>query len=62
MGFDLLSAVVTAISFACFIGIMVWAYSKSAAKGFEEAELLPFQEDEQPGGTISNSRPQGFQS
>jgi cytochrome c oxidase cbb3-type subunit 4 len=60
--FDFLSAVITAVSFVCFIGIMVWAYSRSARKGFEEAELLPFQEDEQPGGTISNSRTQGFQS
>jgi cytochrome c oxidase cbb3-type subunit 4 len=63
VNFDLLSAVVTAVSFVCFLGIMVWAYSRSARKGFDEASLLPFQEDERMGdSTVSNSRTQGGQS
>lgn len=37
---------VTVIGFACFIGICLWAFSKHARKGFDEAAMLPFTEDD----------------
>jgi len=30
------------------LGIAIWAYSGRARKGFDEAALLPFSEDELP--------------
>lgn len=39
--------VITVLGFLCFIGICVWAFSKRAKKGFEEAANLPFTEDEE---------------
>ena len=36
----------TVLGFLCFIGICLWAYSRHAKKGFEEASQLPFTEDE----------------
>ena len=35
----------TLVSFATFIGILVWAYSRRNAKGFEEASKLPFEQE-----------------
>ncbi|MDL9999272.1 cbb3-type cytochrome c oxidase subunit 3 [Variovorax sp. J22P240] len=35
----------TLASFACFIGILAWAFSGRRAKAFEEAARLPFEED-----------------
>ncbi|MBV8620862.1 MAG: CcoQ/FixQ family Cbb3-type cytochrome c oxidase assembly chaperone [Curvibacter sp.] len=35
----------TLASFVTFIGIMVWAYSRSNAKSFQEAAQLPFEQD-----------------
>jgi cytochrome c oxidase cbb3-type subunit 4 len=35
----------TLASFATFIGILVWAYSRRNAKAFDEAARLPFEED-----------------
>lgn len=37
---------VTVLGFACFLGICFWAYSKHSRKGFEEASMLPFTEDD----------------
>lgn len=37
--------VVTLLSFAMFIGIMVWAYSSKNASEFDEAGKLPFDQD-----------------
>lgn len=39
---------VTVLGFLCFVGICVWAYSKHAKKGFDEAAKLPFTEDDLP--------------
>jgi len=39
-------AVLTVLGFAGFVGIVVWAYSRSAKKGFDEAEALPFADDQ----------------
>lgn len=41
-------AVITVLVVVCFIGITLWAYSGRARKGFDEAALLPFSEDELP--------------
>lgn len=46
MDVNMLHSVVTALSLFCFVAIMLWAFSKSARKGFDEAAQLPFSEDE----------------
>jgi cytochrome c oxidase cbb3-type subunit IV len=35
-------------TFAIFVGILVWAFGRKRTKAFEEAALLPFQEDDEP--------------
>jgi cytochrome c oxidase cbb3-type subunit 4 len=40
--------VVTVLGFVCFIAITLWAFSGRARKGFDEAALLPFSEDDLP--------------
>ncbi|PQA83264.1 MULTISPECIES: cbb3-type cytochrome c oxidase subunit 3 [unclassified Limnohabitans] len=40
-----LRAATTVISFAVFIGIIVWAYSKRNKEDFEEASKLPLDQD-----------------
>ena len=35
----------TLLSFACFIGIAVWAYSGRNKQRFDEAAQLPFEQD-----------------
>ena len=37
----------TIVGFIAFIAIVVWAYSKSAKKGFKEASELPFADDQE---------------
>ncbi len=50
----------TVISFLVFVAIVVWAYSRGARSGFDEAAQLPFKDDCAPrqGGPLSeeNSR------
>ena len=41
---DLRSAV-TVISLLTFVGIVAWAWSRRNKAGFEEAALLPFQDE-----------------
>jgi cytochrome c oxidase cbb3-type subunit 4 len=41
-----LRSLVTVLAFASFVGIVLWAYSGRARRGFEEAARLPFEEDE----------------
>ncbi|MEN9711897.1 MAG: hypothetical protein RLY90_158 [Pseudomonadota bacterium] len=40
-----LRAITTVISFAVFIGILVWAFSKRNKENFDEAAKLPFDQD-----------------
>lgn len=40
-----LRSVVTVLSFATFIGIVWWAYSRRSKQRFEEAARLPFADD-----------------
>ena len=41
-----LDAVITVVSFATFIGIVMWTYSGARKAAFEETALLPFTDDE----------------
>ena len=45
MDITTLRIVATLASFATFIGILVWAYSRRNAKAFEGAAQLPFEQD-----------------
>lgn len=46
MDINILRSAVTVIAFACFLGIVWWAYSARSRQGFEEAAQLPFSDDE----------------
>ena len=48
MDINTLRSLVTVLTFVSFVGIVIWAYSGRARRGFEEAAQLPFDED---GGT-----------
>ncbi|MDD3354736.1 cbb3-type cytochrome c oxidase subunit 3 [Zoogloea sp.] len=54
--------VVTVLGFVCFIAISLWAYSKRASKGFEEAALLPFGEDDLPSPATGRQTKEGNQN
>jgi len=45
MDITTLRTLATLVSFATFIGILVWAYSRRRAEGFDEASRLPFEQD-----------------
>ena len=45
MDLNYVRAVLTLLGFIGFIGIVAWAYSKGARKGFKEASELPFADD-----------------
>lgn len=47
----LLHTIFTLLLFAVFIGICVWAWSKSQQKAFKEASMLPFADEEQASST-----------
>lgn len=57
MDIDSVRSLVTALGFVCFVAIGVWAFSRSAKKSFDEAAMLPFQEDDEV-GSDSASRSQ----
>jgi cytochrome c oxidase cbb3-type subunit 4 len=60
MDINTVRSLVTAGSFCCFVAIVLWAYSKSAKKGFEEAAMLPFQDEEELGQVpVSRSKTEG---
>ena len=40
-------AVLTLLGFLGFIGIVAWAYSKSAHQGFKQASELPFADEKE---------------
>jgi cytochrome c oxidase cbb3-type subunit 4 len=54
--YSLVSIVTTVLSFAAFLGIVAWAYSKRRAPGFEEAAQAPFALPDETGrdGGIGN--------
>lgn len=45
MDIGLLRSMVTVVSLCVFVGIVVWAFSRSNRAQFEEAAKLPFGED-----------------
>ncbi len=45
MDITTLRIIATLVSFATFIGILGWAYSRRRAEAFEEASRLPFEQD-----------------
>lgn len=49
MDINVLRGVITAVSFATFIGIVVWAWSSRRKERFEEAANLPFADDDRSG-------------
>jgi cytochrome c oxidase cbb3-type subunit 4 len=36
---------VTVLAFVTFVGICFWAYSRGAKRGFDQARMLPFADD-----------------
>ena len=46
MDANLLRAIITALSFLVFVGIVVWAYSARTKARFDEAAQLPFADDD----------------
>lgn len=45
MDITTLRIVATLASFATFIGILVWAFSRRRSQAFEDASRLPFEQD-----------------
>lgn len=45
MDVNLLRSVITAVLFAVFIGIVLWAWSKGRSADFEAAARLPLDDD-----------------
>ena len=45
MDTNTLRSLATEVSFVTFLGIVVWAWSRSNARDFEEAANLPFEQD-----------------
>ena len=41
-------SIMTVLVVICFVAITAWAYSSKARKGFDEAALLPFSDDDLP--------------
>jgi cytochrome c oxidase cbb3-type subunit IV len=54
-----LRSIITLLGLVCFIGICVWAYSKHAKAGFDEAAQLPFTEDDAPTDKASGPATKG---
>jgi len=57
MDINTLRTVITVVSFVTFVGIVLWAYSGSARRRFEEAARLPFTEEEGAPLTGGETRP-----
>jgi cytochrome c oxidase cbb3-type subunit 4 len=49
MDINLIREAVTVLSFAMFIGIVLWAWSSRNKGQFDEAARLPFTEDDDAG-------------
>jgi cytochrome c oxidase cbb3-type subunit 4 len=55
---DLRSAV-TVVSLTVFLGLVIWAWSRARARDFQEAAMLPFEDELEPTqqGTRTGGRP-----
>ena len=49
MDINVLRGVIAAVSFATFIGIVIWAWAPRRKQRFEEAANLPFADDDRAG-------------
>ncbi len=49
MDINVLRGVIAAVSFATFIGIVLWAWSSRRKESFDEAAQLPFADDDRCG-------------
>jgi cytochrome c oxidase cbb3-type subunit 4 len=45
MDVNTLRSIVTVVTFACFIGIVLWAWSGRNRAEFDKAAQLPFEQD-----------------
>ncbi|MDR2688871.1 MAG: cbb3-type cytochrome c oxidase subunit 3 [Azoarcus sp.] len=45
---NVLRSIVVVVGLLCFLGICIWAYSKHARAGFDEAAQLPLADDDLP--------------
>ncbi len=52
-------SLVTVLGLLCFLGICVWAWSKHAKAGFDEAAQLPFADDDMPAAPRSRQSKEG---
>jgi cytochrome c oxidase cbb3-type subunit IV len=57
--YSVISSVMTVLSFAAFVGIVAWAWSKRRRGAFEEAANAPFAlpDDAGEGGINVNGKP-----
>jgi len=46
MDINTLHSIITVVAFAVFIAICLWAYSDRSKAAFDQAERLPFDEEE----------------
>jgi cytochrome c oxidase cbb3-type subunit 4 len=46
MDINTLRSIITVLAFAIFVGIVLWAYSGRNKAAFEQAALLPFDEED----------------
>lgn len=47
MDYAISGSIFTVLVFVCFIGIVLWAYSKKSKKRFDEAQNLVFDDEPQ---------------
>ncbi|MCL2656925.1 MAG: cbb3-type cytochrome c oxidase subunit 3 [Betaproteobacteria bacterium] len=47
----------TVLGFLCFLGICAYAYSRGTAKKFDEAALIPFDDEDAPVNDASSPTP-----
>ena len=47
MDVNILHSIVTLIAFTTFIAIVLWAYSARSKVAFEQAAMLPFDEEDE---------------
>ena len=57
MDLNLIRIGVTLLSFALFIGIVAWAWSRRSQAGFAEAEQLPFMDEAPAAPAVAQREP-----
>ena len=48
MDINIVREAVTVISFIIFMGILLWAYGTGSKRGFDQAAMIPCEEDNAP--------------